>query len=91
MLLSIAACPDSFHSLYQDYFQAGHFQTSHFAKFSKVSWHESLTDHKFQLLISSKMPKNTDTFVTSNLIALASKCKKILSSLGEICSQYACL
>ena len=63
---------------------------SDFTKFSIVSWHNSLMDHKFQLLISSKIPENTDPSVTSNLIALASKCKKILPSLGEICSQYAC-
>jgi len=37
------------------------------------------------------MPENTDPSVTSNLIALAYKCKKILPSLGEMCSQYACI
>ena len=35
------------------------------------------------------MPENTDPSVTSDLISLACKCKKILPSLGEICSQYA--
>jgi len=62
---------------------------SDFTKFSKVSWHESLTDHKFQLLISSKMPENTNPSATSILIAVAFKCKEIFPSLGEMCSQYA--
>ena len=55
---------------------------SDFAKFSVVSHHESLMDHKFQLLMCSKMPENTDASVTSNLIALASKCKKKSSICG---------
>jgi len=49
---------------------------SDFAKFSVVSQHVLLMDHKFQLLICSKMTENTDPSVTSNLIALASNVKK---------------